>query len=102
VSDGQSDPDHSARTHQRPNPHVSTDLPALTRIQAIALCDQVRAANRGRWWSAAWWQCWGCIRSTGGTEDAYADKRCIGSAPGYRGCALVNALADHAPPPLGV
>ena len=64
---------------------TTTELPPLTQEEAEALCAEVRAANQGRWFTAARWQCWGCMRFT--SEPA---KRCMGSQPGWRGCTLIN------------
>lgn len=61
-------------------------LAAIPLEVAQQLCAAIRAEERGRWWSAAHWQCWGCARFTGGDPQ----KMCMGSAPGWRGCALVN------------
>lgn len=63
----------------------STFLP-LSQAEAEQLCAEVRTANKGRWFSAARWQCWGCMRFTGGDPA----KRCMGSQPGWRGCQLIN------------
>jgi len=69
-------------------PTPLTDLLPLIQAEAEQFCAEVRAANRGRWFSAARWQCWGCQRFTGGDPA----KCCMGSKPGRRGCQLINAL----------
>jgi hypothetical protein len=57
----------------------------ISRETALATCEQVRAANRGRHLSAAHWQCWGCMRFGGEPE-----KRCMRKADGWDGCTLIN------------
>ncbi len=66
---------------------TTTTLPPISEQEAEQLCAAERAANQGHWFSAARWQCWGCM--TFGGRQSLA-KRCIGSQPGWRGCALVN------------
>ena len=78
---------HLARD-DRPGP-AATSQP-IDLETALRLCRQVRQETRGKWWRAAWWQCAGCRRFSGGDPD----KMCIGAAPGYRGCALVNRRLD--------
>jgi hypothetical protein len=51
----------------------------LDRDTAVGICQQVQV--RGKRWSAAWWQCWGCRRFSGGDPE----KMCIAAKPGYRG-----------------
>ena len=67
----------------------------LDRDTAIAICQQVQAETRGKPWSAAWWQCWGCRRFSHGDPE----KMCIAAKPGYRGCELVNQRLERAPKP---
>jgi hypothetical protein len=58
---------------------------------AQQLCREVRTQNRGRWYSAAWWQCWGCTTFTHNDEA----KMCYFKPPAFRGCNLVNARYDR-------
>jgi hypothetical protein len=51
---------------------------------ALQMCAEIREENRDKWFSAARWQCWGCMTFTGGDPE----KMCIG---GEEGCNLVNA-----------
>lgn len=66
-------------------------MDAITRETAIQLCAEERAENRRKWLSAAHWQCWGCVKFTGGDPD----KMCMHSPQGYNGCLLVNARYDR-------
>ncbi len=66
---------------------TTSSLPPLERDLALELCEEIRHEYRGRWWTLAGLQCWGCVTFTGGD----ASKFCFNSAPGFRGCALVNA-----------
>jgi hypothetical protein len=63
---------------------------AIPREVALRLCEEIRAACRGRWHTFSCWQCWGCTTFTG----ANPDKRCFNNAPGNRGCQLVNRRHD--------
>ncbi len=58
---------------------------------AYQLCEDIRQENHGKWFSQAAWQCWGCIRFTGGDPA----KMCLNGQPGFRGCNLVNARYDR-------
>ncbi len=64
----------------------------LDRDTAMGTCQQVQAEVRGKRWSAAWWQCWGCRRFSGSDPE----KMCIAAKPGYRGCELVNRRLEKA------
>jgi len=59
---------------------------AISKEVALRLCEEVRHENRRKWFSAARWQCWGCVTFTGGNPD----KMCLRTKEGYDGCALVN------------
>ena len=62
---------------------------ALTREDAVRLCDEVCEANARRYFSAAHWQCWGCRRFGGAPE-----KRCMRTdAGGWDACEWVNKAA---------
>lgn len=58
----------------------------ISREKAIKLCQEVRRENRRKWFSTAYWQCWGCVTFT----KSNPDKMCLRTAEGYNGCALVN------------
>jgi hypothetical protein len=58
----------------------------VTKKDALAACEQVRNANRRRYFSPAHWQCWGCMRFGGEPE-----KRCMRTPDGWNGCASVNS-----------
>lgn len=66
-------------------------MSAIPEDTARRLCDQIRQANRGRWYSFYCWWCWGCVTFTGG-EPA---KMCFANKPGNRGCSQVNARYDR-------
>lgn len=61
---------------------------AISREAAIAACERVRARNGQRYFSAAHWQCWGCMKFGGEPE-----KRCMRSEEGWDACPHVNAEA---------
>ncbi len=63
---------------------------AISSDQALAICEQVQAGNRGKWYTYQTWWCWGCTTFTKGGPD----KRCFANAPGNRGCAQVNRVYD--------
>lgn len=67
-------------------PTTSPSADAVPFDEAMRLCEAARAPGRLHWWSAARWQCWGCLRFS--KEPA---ARCFASRPGNSGCALVNA-----------
>ncbi len=65
---------------------TETDPAPLDLQTALRVCREVQAEVRGKPWSSAHWQCWGCVRFSHGDPE----KMCISAQPGYRGCALVN------------
>ena len=67
----------------------------LDRDTAIEICQQVQTEIRGKPWSAAWWQRWGCRRFSRGDPE----EMCIAAKPGYRGCELLNRRLETAPTP---
>jgi len=64
---------------------------AIPEDVAWQLCAEIRQENRGKWYSFAAWQCWGCLTFTKGDPA----KMCVSGKPGYRGCNLVNARYDQ-------
>jgi hypothetical protein len=60
---------------------------AIPKEVAFRLCDEIRQQYRGKWYTFAGLQCWGCIRASGGDPA----KVCVSNRPDYRGCNLVNA-----------
>ena len=58
---------------------------------AYQLCAEIRQEYRGKWYTFAGLQCWGCTRFSKGD----LDKLCVSSRPDYRGCNLVNARYDR-------
>ena len=58
----------------------------MSRNLALRLCEEERLQNRRKWFTAARWQCWGCITFSKGEPD----KMCFSSKPDFSGCALVN------------
>ena len=59
---------------------------AIPEETALKLCEEVRAHYKGKFWTAAGLQCWGCIRFSKGDPA----RRCLYNAPGCRGCTLIN------------
>lgn len=59
---------------------------AISLDEALRLCEAARSPGRLHWWTAARWQCWGCLRFS--REPA---GRCFSSKTGNVGCGLVNA-----------
>jgi len=58
---------------------------------AIQLCAEIRQQYKGKWWTFAGMQCMGCSLASKGD----LAKMCVSSAPGYRGCGLVNRRYDQ-------
>ncbi|HEY4691428.1 MAG TPA: hypothetical protein VIK33_19120 [Anaerolineae bacterium] len=69
-------------------------MDAIPHEVAVRLCEEIRRENRGKWLSAARWQCWGCVTFTQGDPA----KMCLNNQPGYRGCQLINARYDRQRP----
>ncbi len=67
---------------------------AIPKDAALQICAEIREQYRGKWWSLAGMQCWGCTTFSKGDPT----KMCIGSRPDYRGCNLVNARYDRQAP----
>jgi hypothetical protein len=63
---------------------------AIPQDVAVKLCAEIQQKYRGKWYTAAGMQCWGCITFSKGDPD----KMCINNQPDYRGCNLVNARYD--------
>ena len=66
-------------------------ITAIPQEVAYQLCADIRQQYQGKWWTLAGMQCMGCNAATKGDMS----KRCVGNAPGYRGCNLVNARYDR-------
>ncbi len=65
---------------------------AIPQEIADELCEEIRTQYRGKWWTVAGWQCWGCTTFTKGDPA----KRCYGaSSPDNRGCGQVNQRFDE-------
>lgn len=58
----------------------------IRRDVALLLCIAIRQENRGKWYTIAGLQCWGCLRFSKGDPA----KMCLSRREGYRGCNLVN------------
>lgn len=63
---------------------------AITKDEALRICEAIRIQYRGKFWTLAGLQCWGCTTFTKGN----IDKRCFASQPNFRGCNLVNGVYD--------
>ncbi len=80
------------RTHERRWKMVESKTSSpIPRETALELCAEIRDQYRGKWWTLAGMQCIGCTRVSKGE----VTKMCVSSAPGYRGCNLVNARYDQ-------
>ncbi len=66
-------------------------MEAIPRDVALQLCTEIRNQYRGKWWTLAGLQCWGCWTFTKGDSA----KMCVSSRPDNRGCNLVNARYDQ-------
>jgi len=62
----------------------------IPREVAVQLCTEIRQQYRGKWWTLTGMWCMGCTLASKGD----LTKMCFSNAPGYRGCALVNARYD--------
>ncbi len=65
-------------------------MAAIPKEQALALCEEIRKENRGKWYTYNGLWCWGCATFTRGN----ADQRCFAATPDHRGCAQVNRRWD--------
>ncbi len=66
----------------------------ISKTQALAICEQVQAKNRGKWLTYQAWWCWGCTTFTKGDPE----KRCFANSSqgDNRGCLQVNEQFDRA------
>ena len=64
---------------------------AIPKDTALQLCAEIRQNYGHKWYTAASWQCRGCMRFSKGDPA----KMCVGSRPDYRGCNLVNARYER-------
>jgi hypothetical protein len=55
----------------------------IPREVALKLCDEIRAENKGKWFSLGRLQCWGCYPFAKGNPE----KLCLSSK---EGCNLIN------------
>ena len=61
-------------------------MDAIPGDVALLLCAAIRQGNRGKWYTLAWLQCWGCTKLAKGDSA----KMLLSNREGYRGCKLVN------------
>ncbi|MFC2016357.1 hypothetical protein ACFLUF_01445 [Chloroflexota bacterium] len=61
-------------------------METIRREVALLICDAIRLRNKGKWYTLAGLQCWGCTKLSKGDPA----KRCLSNREGYRGCKLVN------------
>ena len=65
---------------------------AISEEQALSICEQIQAKNRGKWFTYQAWWCWGCITFTKGD----LKKRCFANNHlDNRGCLQVNEHFDQ-------
>jgi hypothetical protein len=69
---------------------IETDN-AIPKETALQLCAEIRQEVRGKWYTFAGLQCWGCATFSKGDPA----KMCVSSRPDFRGRALVNARYDR-------
>lgn len=65
----------------------SDSVDAIPKDVGLQLCAEIRHEKRGKWYSFAALQCWGCSAFSKGDPA----KMYLSSKPGYRGCNLVEA-----------
>ena len=63
----------------------------ISRDDALALCEDIRQENRGKWYKPLFWRCWGCMKLAAGNPDTMS----FGGMPGNRGCKLINERYDR-------
>ena len=61
-------------------------LEAIPQNLALQLCNEISAANRGKWYTFHGLWCWGCVAFSKSPE-----QRCYANA-GNTGCPQVNKL----------
>ena len=66
-------------------------MDAIPKDVALLLCAAIRQDNRGKWYTSAWFQCWGCTKFSRGDPD----KMCLSNRDGNSGCRLVNKRYDQ-------
>lgn len=64
-------------------------MSAIPAARALQLCEKIRMANRGKWFTYRGLWCWGCSRFSNTPQ-----QRCWGKHPENRGCAQVNQAYD--------
>ncbi len=70
---------------------ITSTFPPIPYDTALQLCIKIRSEHRMKWWTFAHWQCWGCVKLSQQTSE----QKCFASAPGRRGCQLVNERYDR-------
>ncbi len=69
-------------------------MEAIPKDQSLAICEEIRAENRGKWYTYTGLWCWGCATFTKGDPA----KRCFAATADNRGCAQVNQRFDKIAP----
>ena len=64
---------------------------AIPKEVAFQLCAEIRQQYRGKWYTLAGLQCWGCTTYSRGDPT----KMCVSNRADYRGCNLVNARYER-------
>lgn len=70
---------------------MDTKMVPIPEQRAQELCAEIRSQNRGKFWSTAGLQCWGCVTFSKGDPS----KMCWANSPDHRGCTLVNTRFDR-------
>lgn len=63
----------------------------IPKDEALALCEELRRHNRGKWYTFSGLMCLGCTTFSKGDPA----KMCVSSRSDYRGCIQVNARYDR-------
>jgi hypothetical protein len=66
-------------------------MDVIPKDVALKLCEEIRAKNRGRWYSFFGMWCWGCYRFSRGNST----RLCFSNNPENRGCAQVNERYEN-------
>jgi len=64
---------------------------AIQKDVAFQLCTEIRQQYRGKLYTFAGMQCWGCTTFSRGDPT----KMCFSNQPNYRGCNLVNSRYEQ-------
>ncbi len=66
-------------------------MEAIPQETALQLCEEIRAANRGKWYTSNGIWCLICEKQAKGDSA----RLCFSNTPEYRGCSQVNQRYDQ-------